>query len=350
MKQLVSTAMRRAMRETFDGRIPPSPGTPGEGRGGGVTVDFRGLSAPTLTLPRSTGGGNKSGPPKRARILTGGSGQLVLVALVMMLTVQSRARGGSFADPPPVAVADLKGVSVSEHLGNPVPLDLSFVDETGNPVQLRQYFTGHKPVVLQLGYYGCPMLCSLMSHGLVDAFKTAGLTPGADYEIVFISIDPAETPSLATRKKEAYTSEFGRDGAAGWHFLTGREEAIKTVAQAVGFNYQWVPSARQFAHPAVMTLCMPDGRISRYLYGVKFDPQTVRLSLVEASDGKIGNAVDQLFLTCFQYDGKQGRYAMAALTIMRAGGVLTMIIVGVVLVRMFRREARQRQREGVLAG
>jgi len=279
-----------------------------------------------------------------------GSGQFVLAAIALVLAVQSRARGVNFADAPPVAVADLSGVSVSEHLGNQVPLDLSLVDETAKPVQLRQYFDGHKPVVLQLGYYGCPMLCSLMSHGLVDAFKAAKLAPGSDYEIVFLSIDPAETPSLAARKKESYTRDFGREGAEGWHFLTGREEAIKAVAQAVGFNYKWVASARQFAHPAVMTLCMPDGRVSRYLYGVKFDPQTLRLSLVEASGGKIGGAVDQLFLTCFQYDGKQGRYAMAALTIMRAGGVLTMIIVAVVLVRMFRREARQRATASATAG
>lgn len=241
---------------------------------------------------------------------------------------------------PVITKRDLNDVTVVEHTGAQLPLDLTFNDESGQPVRLRQYFGGKKPVVLQLGYYGCPMLCGLISKGLVDAVKKVSLTAGKDYDLVFVSIDPKETPLLATQKKEAYLNEYGRDSAAGWHFLTGTQENIAALAEADGFKYKWIPSAGQYAHPASLSLCMPDGRISRYMYGVKFDPFTLRESLVEASNGQAGNAVDQLYLTCFKYDGTQGKYAFAAINLMRAGGVLIMIVVGTILVKMFRRERR----------
>lgn len=320
------------MRERSDdlGISSPPPVLRERAREGAICAQ----PGPHPTLPRGTGGGISAG--------------LALVA-ALLLALSASAQAASIAAPPAATAEHLKSVSVSEHPGNAIPLDLSFVDENGKAVQLRQYFSGPRPVVLQLGYYGCPMLCGLMSHGLVNAFKTVSLEPARDYQIVFVSIDPSETPALASQKKETYLAEYGRGGADGWHFLTGNQQEIESLAQAVGFRYQWIESARQFAHPAVMTLCTPDGRISRYLYGVRFDPQTLRLSLVEASGGKIGNAVDQLFLTCFQYDGKQGRYAVAAMTIMRTGGVIMMLVVGIVLVRLFRREAYARRRQGQVA-
>jgi protein SCO1/2 len=241
----------------------------------------------------------------------------------------------------------LKDVTVIEHTGAKLPLDLTFTDESGKTVRLGEYFDGKKPVVLQLGYYGCPMLCGLISRGLLDSVKKVSLTAGTDYEMVFVSIDPKESPLVASQKKDAYVAEYAKDAssrknASGWHFLTGKQENIARLAEADGFRYKWIEAAGQFAHPPSLTLCMPDGRISRYMYGVRFDPFTLRESLVEASNGKIGNPGDQIFLTCFRYDGTQGKYAFAAISIMRGGGVLIMIIVCAVLVRMFRRERKLR--------
>lgn len=236
---------------------------------------------------------------------------------------------------------ELKHVAIDEHLGSTIPLDLTFRDERDQPVQLRRYFSGKKPVVLQLGYYRCPMLCDVISHGLLDSLKEIKLEAGKDFEVVFVSIDPHETPALAALKKQSYMEEYGRgEGIGGWHFLTGREEQIGQLAKAVGFNYKWVGSVGQFSHPAAIFVCTPDGHLSRYLYGVKFEPKTLRLSMVEASDEKIGSAMDQIFLTCFQYDGHQGKYAFAALGLMRAGGILTIIAVVTGIVRMLRREQR----------
>jgi protein SCO1/2 len=244
-----------------------------------------------------------------------------------------------------VNTADIGGINVTEHPGTLLPPDLKFVDETGKPVRLGDYFTGKRPVVLQLGYYQCPMLCNLISQGTVNAFKAVSLEPNKDYDLVFVSIDPSETPPLASQKKQAFAKELGKGGLEGWHFLTGRQPEIESLAKTVGFNYRWVQSAGQFSHPAVIMMCMPDGKVSRYLYGVRFDPTTVRESLVEASNGKIGNSFDQLYLTCFQYDGHQGKYAVAAIGIMRGGGVLIIVIVAAVLIRLLRKELKEKALE-----
>ena len=239
---------------------------------------------------------------------------------------------------------ELKNITVDERLNTQLPLDLSFTDEFNQPVQFRQYFSGKKPVVIQLGYYGCPMLCDLVSRGLTQSVKPLELSAGSDFEIVFISIDPNETAQLAQAKKRAFLREYDRPGTdAGWHFLTGKAPQIEQIAKAVGFNYKWVPSAGQFSHPAAIVIATPDGKLSRYLYGVKFEEKTLRLSLVEASEGKVGSTVDRFMLTCFQFDGKQGRYAMTALTLMRMGGVLTMVILGGALFMLFRRDASRRR-------
>ncbi|MDB5331774.1 MAG: hypothetical protein JWP03_2925 [Phycisphaerales bacterium] len=246
-------------------------------------------------------------------------------------------------------VADsLKSVKVTEHAGATLPLDATFADETGKPVELRQYFAGaRKPVLLQIGYIQCPMLCGLVSHGLVDSLKDVKLNAGPDYDVLFISIDPKEKPALAAQKKNAFLKEYGRDGATdGWHFLTGNKDQIDRLTQAVGFEYKWVEIAQQYSHPAVVVLATPEGRVSRYLYGVKFDPSTVRLSLVEASGNKIGSTTDQFILTCFQYDGQQGRYAWRAIYFMKAGGLLTMLAVGFVVFRFARAGSRRFDQNG----
>ena len=270
----------------------------------------------------------------------------VVVAGVLLGSHAVRAASlYSPAEKSEAAPGELNDVTVVEHAGSQLPLDLTFNDETGKPVQLGQYFAGRKPVVLQLGYYKCPMLCGLISQGLLNSVKQVSLTAGKDYDLVFVSIDPKETPELAAQKKGAFLQQYGRDSSAGWHFLTGTEAAIEALARADGFQYKWVQSAGKFAHPAVLTLATPEGKISRYLYGVQFDPSTLRLSLVEASDGKVGSSIDKLYLTCFAYDGAQGKYAFAAMSAMRTGGVLIMIVVAAVLIRMFRREAKLRKQQ-----
>jgi protein SCO1 len=236
----------------------------------------------------------------------------------------------------------LKDIGVDEHLGSKLPLDVSFTDEKGQTVELGKYFTGKKPVVIQIGYLGCPMLCSLVSQGTVDSLRKLTLTAGKDFEVVFVSVDPTEKAELAAEKKDTYVQNYHREGSAGgFHFLTGSEASIKQLTQAVGYKYKWVETARQYSHPAVLVLGTPDGTISRYLYGVRFDDQTLRLSLVEASDGKVGTAMDQILLTCFQYDGKQGKYAMTAINLMRAGGAVTVVGLGAVLFFAFRHDVRR---------
>lgn len=239
---------------------------------------------------------------------------------------------------------ELKNITVNEHLNSQLPLDLSFIDDMGQPVKLRQYFNGNKPVLLQLGYYKCPMLCDLVSRGAVKSLKgLTELSAGRDFEVVFISIDPSETWPLAQKKKRSYLLDYDRPGSQnGWHFLTGSREQIAQIAKATGFEYKWVPSAQQFSHPAVVMLATPDGKLSRYLYGVQFDEPTLRLSLVEASEGKIGSTTDHWVLRCFVFDGKQGKYAFAAMSLMRFGGVVTVIVLALVLIRLFRREARRK--------
>lgn len=240
--------------------------------------------------------------------------------------------------------AALEGVGVTEHRGAKLPLDRRFVDEDGNPVRLGDYFDGHRPVILVPGYYGCPMLCGLVANGLATGMKRMVWSPGVEYQVVSLSIDPTETPTLAKAKKQSYIRDLGRPSSAtGWRFLTGREEDIRAVTDAVGFGYRWIAETRQFAHAAVIVICMPDGQVSRYLYGIEFDPQTLRLSLVEAAAGKVGSPLDQVLLFCFHYNASEGRYALAASGLMRLGGLVTAVALGIFLLALWRRDKRRRK-------
>ena len=222
-------------------------------------------------------------------------------------------------------VQQLEGVKVTEHLNTALPLNLNFRDDRGKPVRLSQIFDGQRPVVLSLNYASCPMLCGLQLNGMVDALARVPLEPGRDYQIVSVSIDPLETPVQARLAKQNYLRAFGRGNGDGWHFLTGREDEIRQLAEAVGFEYRYIPERREYAHAALFTIATPDGRLSRYLYGVRFDPQTVRLSLVEAAAGRIGTTLDQVLLFCFHYDALAGSYAPAAISLMKAGGAVTIL-------------------------
>ena len=241
---------------------------------------------------------------------------------------------------------DLEGVGITEHPGARLPLDLEFTDENGTSVRLGQYFSGDRPVILTLGYYRCPMLCTLVLNSLVDGLRDLPWTPGREFEIVTVSIDPTETPTLAKLKKQNYLQEYARPGAAGgWHFLTGREENIRKLADTVGFGYRYVQERSQYAHAAAIFVVTPDGRMAKYLYGVVYQPKTVRLALTEAGQGKIGTTVDQLLLYCFHYDAQEGRYVVAASNIMRFGGATTALVVGVWLAVSWRRGVRKKSLE-----
>src|SRR5688500_90376 len=237
------------------------------------------------------------------------------------------------------APKELQNIGIDEKSGQTLPLDLKFVDETGETVELRKYFNNNRPVVLQLSYFGCPSLCSLVSNGLVESLNDLTLTMGKEFDVINLSFDPAETARLAKLKRQSFLDAYTRPaGAEAWHFLTGNPAEIKQLTDAVGFRYKWVESSRQFSHPAALILLTPDGKISRYLYGVKYEPRTLRLSLVEASEGKIGSTVDRFILTCFHYDSYAGKYTPVAMTIMRAGGVVTVIAITAIIVFLIRRE------------
>ena len=261
---------------------------------------------------------------------------LVLAALAAALL-----SGSAAAQRQEKAPAGLEGAGITERLDAQVPLDLEFMDEDSSMVRLGDYFPGERPVILNLGYYACPMLCGLVLNGLVQGMKPLDWTPGQEFEIVTVSIDPREGPRLANLKKDTYLEEYGRPSArSGWHFLTGEEEDIRALADSVGFGYVYSDERQQWMHAAALFVLTPDGHVSRYLYGVEFDARTLRLSLVEASEGQIGNSMDRVMLFCFQYDSSVGRYGPAARRLMSLAGAVTVAALGLFLIRLWRRDRR----------
>jgi protein SCO1/2 len=284
------------------------------------------------------------------RSLTAGNASMNLALLLLFAVLGTVPAAAQEVPGPGRAEAlpdDLEGVGIEEHLDAALPLDTVFTDELGREVTLRQYFDGERPVILNLGYYSCPMLCGLVLNGLVDAMQKLSWTCGEDYRVVTLSIDPTETHTLASLKKANAVRELGRpEAAAGWCFLTGREEPIHAVSDTAGFMFRWNEKRQQYAHAAALIVCTPDGRVSRYLYGIQFDPQTLRLSLVEAADGKAGSSFDRLLLYCFHYDAEEGRYGPEARNLMKAGGLVTVLLLGGILTGFWRRERRRSARAG----
>src|SRR5713226_712075 len=232
---------------------------------------------------------------------------------------------------PPV----LQNVGFEPQLNGQLPLDLAFRDEVGSNVQLRDYFR-RKPVVLALVYYGCPMLCNQVEQGVVGTLRMLSFSPARDYQVVFVSFDPRETPDMAAQKKESAMSHFRRpETAAGWHFLTGTKESIGALTKAANFRFSFDQKANLFVHASGIMLLTPDGRISRYFYGVEYPSRDVRLGLVDASAGKIGTPIDRALLFCYQYDPASARYSASILAIIRLGGILTVLclVVGIFIFR-----------------
>ena len=265
--------------------------------------------------------------------------------LVIGLTAALLATGATAQRTEPLP-KELEGVGITELPGARIPLDLEFLDESGATVRLGDYFAKGRPVILTLNYYRCPMLCGLMLNGLLDGLRELAWQPGEQFEIVTVSIDPSETPTLARLKKESYMEELGRPGvAAGWHFLVGQPESITPLAEAVGFKYRYNDERKEYVHAAGLFVATPDGRVARYLYGVMYEGRTLRLALSEAAEGTIGTSVDRFLLYCFHYDANQGRYVVAATNVMRLGGALTALILGLWLVAWWRRGAGREKDE-----
>jgi protein SCO1/2 len=236
----------------------------------------------------------------------------------------------------------LSGVTIEQKLNSQLPLDATFRDEYGNTVKLGQYF-GKRPVVLALVYYECPMLCTQILNGMVRAAKVLTFTPGKDYDVLAISFDARERPAQAMLKKKVYMKDYGHpETANGWHFLTGDPDSIKRVTDAVGFRYKWDVYTATFAHASAIYLLTPDGKLSKYFYGIDYSPKDMRLGLVEASQNRIGTAVDQILLFCYHFDPHSAKYTFLAMGILRAAGAATLLALGGFVFIMLRRESRQK--------
>ena len=234
----------------------------------------------------------------------------------------------------------LREIGFDQNIDQRVPLDTTFRNEAGATVRLGDYF-GTKPVVMVFAYYDCPMLCTQVINGLSSALGVMSLTPGTDFEIVTVSFNPRDTPASATAKKAVYLERYRRPGAAaGWHFLTGDQPQIDRLTKAAGFRYAWDADTKQYAHPSGVIVLTPDGRLSKYLFGIEYGPRDLRLGIVEASAGRIGTPVDSLLLYCYRYDPMTGRYGLVIMRAVRIAGAATVLAIAVFIVVMVRRERK----------
>jgi protein SCO1/2 len=282
-------------------------------------------------------------PVEQSSTLWGGHScpPLLLVILLLLLITTAFGQGmskGIMSPPANVRPPYLQNVGIDQHLDAQVPADLAFTDDSGRAVKLGDYF-GHKPLILNLVYYNCTMLCGEALSGLTGAMKMVKFNVGDEFDVVTVSFNPQETPQIAAAKKQDYLKRYGRPGAAsGWHFLTGPAESINALTKAVGFQYQYDPKSSQYAHATAIMVLTPQGRISRYFYGVDYPPKDLRMGLVEASQGKIGNAVDQVLLYCYHYDPATGKYGAIVANILKLGAGLTILLLGGLLFILFRLE------------
>ena len=239
----------------------------------------------------------------------------------------------------------LKNVGIEQKLNEQLPLSAEFRDENGNAVKLGDYFGKDKPVVLALVYYECPMLCNEVLNGLTGSLKGISFDAGREFEVVAISFDTRENekPDLAKNKKASYLNRYARAGAEnGWHFLTGTQGEIDKVTQAVGFTYEFDEATNQFAHAGGIIIITPDGKISRYLYGIDYAPKDLKFALMDSAEGNIGSPVEQLYLYCFHYNPATGKYGLQILSVMRLMAVFTVLGLGGMLFVFWRREKKVR--------
>lgn len=265
-----------------------------------------------------------------------------ILSLLVIFLIAALQSSNIYAQVTGETPKELQNVGLDEKLGGWVPTDLIFLDESGTSVRLGSFFDGERPVLLNFVYHDCPMLCDLVVDGLIQALSRMSWVPGREFELLTVSFNPAEGPQQAAEAKRHALHRLGNaDAARGWHFLTGDQGAIDALSDAVGFRYHWVDEQQDFAHPSVLTFLSGEGIVSRYLYGVRYEPRDVRTALVEASDGKVGSTMDQVMLYCFQYDPDANSYVLHALNVMKLGGLLTVIVLGSVLAAYWRRESRR---------
>ena len=272
---------------------------------------------------------------------------MIAAVLLTTLTLCSPAVGqgmttGIMSSPANVRPPGLKNVGIEQHLNEQVPPELIFRDENGNQVRLADYF-GKKPMILNLVYYQCPMLCGEVLSGLESALRVLKFDVGNQFDVVTVSFDPHETPAMATAKKAEFLKRYGRPGATqGWHFLTGPQQSIDALTKAAGFQYEYDPKSGQFAHTTAIMVLTPEGRIAQYYYGVEYAPKDLRLGLIQASQNKIGNIVDQVLLYCYHYDPATGKYGAVVMRILRLAGAATILTLGLFMLVMFRRGSSSR--------
>ncbi len=259
----------------------------------------------------------------------------------------TRGAAGDVVAPRPKA---LQNIEIEDKLGAKVPLDVKLINDAGEPVRLGDYFSGAatpgargKPVLLTLGYYECPMLCSLVLNSTLEALKKVSLDVGEDFNVVTVSINPRESVEIAKMKRDNYLKEYDREGAAaGWRFHVAEEDEVKRLADAVGFQYRWDETQEQFAHSAGIFFLAPDGTLTRTLYGLSYSATDVKFALMEASRGEVGSVGDRILMSCFQYTPDGQRYGVYVFGVMRLGGVLTILFLGTMLFVLWRRERRLR--------
>jgi protein SCO1 len=274
---------------------------------------------------------------------------LLLIANCQLLFAQGRLYDGSaplYSPRPGLGTTEnglpqiLREVKIEQRLNEQLPLDLQFKDETGRTVELREYFNKSRPVILSLVFYKCPMLCNQILSGLLAGLRAQSFDVGREFEVLTVSFDPRETPELATEKKQSYLERYNRAGAEkGWHFLTGDQENITRLTEAVGFQYNYDEKTNQFAHASGIMLLTPEGKLSRYFYGIEYNPRDLRFGLIEASNNQIGSMADQLLLYCYHYDPATGRYGPVVMNIMRLGGVVTVLGIGALILILRRRSS-----------
>jgi protein SCO1/2 len=265
----------------------------------------------------------------------------LLQAAAASAALQAQPETGVPSHAAPAAGSPLSKVDIEQKLNAQLPLDAVFKDSTGATVRLGDLY-GKRPVLLAFVYYKCPMLCTLVLNGTVRVLNGVTLTPGKDFDIVAISINPDETPEIAAKKKAVYLKEYHRKGTGdGWHFLTGEEDQIRRVTDAAGFKYAYDPVSKEYAHASAIYVTTPEGRLARYFFGIEYPARDLRLALVEASKGRIGGLVDRILLFCFHYDPVTGKYSLMIMRLVRTAGVLTILGMAAAIILMIRRERKK---------